>query len=170
MDSQGAIRGGQVEQICDVIEQFQLPRVEVETNGLGTHVPAILRGALRRRNLQAGVTEKASTQNKQKRILAGLEPPLRSGYLHAHTSVLAVIEEQMRDWNAAATDQADDYLDCAAGAILAEPVRIGTQVSPPRTSVKEFGLWQPATSVYMVEFDDGHADREAQYGGMFTPG
>lgn len=158
MTDDGAIRGGQVEAICDVIEQFQLPRIEVETNGVGTHVPAILRGALRRRGLNAGVSEKASTQNKQRRILAGLEPPLRSGYLHAHTSVLATVTEQMRDWNAAATDQADDFIDCAAGAILAEPVRIGQTVAPPREKVKEFGLWRPSSTVHTVEVEDRISD------------
>lgn len=158
MTDDGAIRGGQVKAICDVIEQFQLPRIEVETNGVGTHVPAILRGAFRRRGLAAGVSEKASTQNKQRRILAGLEPPLRSGYLHAHTSVLAVVTEQMRDWNAAATDQADDYIDCAAGAILAEPVRIGQTVAPPREKIKEFGLWRPNTATFEVTYEDRTAD------------
>ena len=75
-------------------------------------------------------------------------------HLHAHTSVLAVVGEQMRDWNAAATDQADDYLDCAAGAILAEPVRIGQTVAPPREKVKEFGLWRPASQVYEAQLED----------------
>lgn len=153
VDQNGAIRGGQVEQICDVIERFQLPRIEVETNGVGTHVPAILRGALRRRGLQCGVAERASTMNKQKRILAGLEPPLRSGYLWAHVSVLAIVEDQMRDWNPAFTDQADDYLDCAAGAILAEPVRIGQLVAPPKESLRQFGDWRPGGGVCEVEMD-----------------
>lgn len=156
VDHLGAIRGGQVAQICDLVEQFQLSRIEVETNGIGGHVPAILRGALKARGLQCGVVEKASTTNKQKRILTGLEPPLRSGYLHAHSSVIAAIGEQMRDWNAAVTDQADDFLDCFAGAILAEPVRIGVTVAPPKERRERFGDWRPDTAVHEVtlDFDD----------------
>lgn len=152
VDEQGMIRGGQVEKVCDLVEQFELSRVEVETNGIGGHVPSILRGALRRRNLPCGVSEIASTGNKNKRILNAFEPVLRSGYLHVHSSVLAVIEHQMRDWNPAVSDQPDDYLDAAAGAIMSEPVRIGKRVAPG-TARDHYGWQAGEGSTVEVQWD-----------------
>lgn len=160
---QGQIDGGQVEQICDVIRDFHLTRVDVETNGLGTHVPAVLRGALKRRKMRCAVIADEVKGNKNADILAGLETPLRSGYLWAHTSVLAAIEDQMRDWKPDVTDQPDDYLDCGARAILAEPVRIGQRVIEIATARTEkiVGIptgvspddWRPSTGVYEVTLD-----------------
>src|SRR5690606_3933605 len=37
------IIGGQVWQICDVVERLNLPRVTVETNGIGQFAPTVLR-------------------------------------------------------------------------------------------------------------------------------
>lgn len=147
----GEIMGGQVEQICDVVRDFELTRIEVETNGIGGHVPSILRGAIKRRGLPCAVREVASTGNKNKRILAALEPPLRSGVLWVHTSVLATVEHQMRDWNPAVSDQPDDYLDCAAGAITAEPVRIGRKVTTKEE--RKAMNWQPVQGVHDIELD-----------------
>lgn len=151
----GVVQGGQVDQICDVIEQFQIGRIDVETNGIGGHVPSILRGAIKRRRLACGVGEDAVRSNKNADILAALEPPLTSGYLWAHVSVIDTIERQMRDWNPAVTEQPDDHLDCAARAILAEPVRIGKVVGqkggiPPRPSLQD---WRPNGGVHEVELD-----------------
>jgi len=164
VDDGGRIEGGQVEQICDVVQKFQLSRIDVETNGIGGHVPAILRGALKRRGLACGVGEVPSTGDKNLRILGALEAPLRSGYLWAHVSVLEVVEHQMRDWNPAVRDQPDDHLDAGAGAILAEPVRIGKRVTPARgvpgrgeSARTRAGSapddWRPSAGVFEVEFE-----------------
>jgi hypothetical protein len=167
VDGAGAIRGGQVEQVCDLLQQFQLTRVDVETNGIGGHVPSILRGAIKRRGLPVAVREVASTGNKNRRILSALEPPLRSGYLWAHVSVLDTIEHQMRDWNPAITDQPDDYLDAGAGAIAAEPVRIGKVVTSREQRAARPG-WQPAAGTFEAQWDDSEgarAERAAAIGG-----
>jgi len=100
-DDDGALHGGQVDQVCDVVAQFYLSRVDVETNGIGGHVPAILRAALKRRRLPCGVRETPASGNKNRAILEAIEPPLRSGYLWAHSSVEATVRQQMRDWNPA---------------------------------------------------------------------
>lgn len=157
VDDAGVIQGGQVETICDVIERFHLGRIDVETNGSGTHVPSILRGALKRRRLQCAVREDAVSSNKNRDILAALQPPLMSGYLWAHTSVLEVVQEQMRSWNPAVREQPDDYLDAAARAILAEPARIGRVVptgksggKPPAHRPQD---WRPNGGVHEIELD-----------------
>jgi hypothetical protein len=160
----GQIEGGQVEQIVDVIEQFELGRIEVETNGIGGHVPSILRGALKRRRVVCGVSEVHTKGNKNARILSAFEPPLSAGYLWAHVSVIDVVEDQMRDWNPAVDDQADDHLDAGAGALAAEPVRIGKAVSADRgvpgrgqMSRTRDGVapddWRPNAGVFEVEFE-----------------
>ena len=43
------IVGGQVRQICDLVDRLKLPRVSVETNGIGGFAPTVLRAALKQR-------------------------------------------------------------------------------------------------------------------------
>jgi len=86
----------------------------------------------KRRNIHCGVRELHESQNKNKRILATLEAPLLSGYLHAHQSVLQVNGQEspqvkeMRLFDPSVTNNKDDYVDSLAGAISAEPIRIGS--------------------------------------------
>jgi hypothetical protein len=147
------IVSGQVMQACDIIEKYQVPQIYVETNGLGTFVPKILRKAIKQRRLQCAVLEVNATGNKNEKILAGLEPPLKSGVLWAHTEVLdGPVWDQMQDFNPAVKNQPDDYLDSAASAILQAPVRIGQVVgglagNSPRED------WRPGTGVHEVELE-----------------
>lgn len=145
-DAQGRVTGGTVMQVCDVVEQFQLSRVDVETNGIGGHVPNILRGALKARKLACGAKEVNAEGQKNARILGAIEPGLRSGTLWAHVSVIEAVEAQMREWNPAVQKQPDDYLDCAAGAILAEPVRVGKVVASASDTVRR--EWRPGPGTY----------------------
>ena len=133
-DEAGNINGGQVWQLCDLIEEFSVQRITVETNGIGNFAPASLKGALKARRIRCGVTEHHSTGQKNKRILEALEGPLLSGLLWVHTSVIDTPEEgenssvqykQFRMFNPAITEQADDYLDSLAGAVVDQPERVG---------------------------------------------
>ena len=124
------ITSGQVMQACALIEKFSIPNVYVETNGVGAFVPQLLRQALKQERLRCGVTDVPAKGNKNDRILAGLEGPLKSGVLWAHVDVLdGPLWDQMKDWNPAVKEQPDDGLDSGAGAILQAPVRIGRAVS-----------------------------------------
>ena len=133
-DAQGNIIGGQVWQLCDLIEQFNIPSVTIETNGIGNFAPAALKGALKARRIRCGVKEEHSVGNKNKRILEALEGPLMSGLLWVHTSVIDTPEEgenssrqykNMRMFNPATNNQPDDDLDSLAGAITDSPERVG---------------------------------------------
>jgi hypothetical protein len=131
-DDDGNIVGGQVWQLCDLIEEFKLTNVVIETNGIGGFAGSSLKGALKKRRIRCGVTEQHAVQNKNKRILEALEGPLLSGLLWAHISVLenekgedSPEAKQMREWNPAISSQPDDYLDSSAGAIVLAPERIG---------------------------------------------
>lgn len=160
-DDKGKINGGQVWQLCDLIKKYKLTRVTVETNGIGGFFPTVLKNCLKVRKLRCGVTEIHSTGQKNKRILGALEGPLNSGVLWAHISVLedengddSVEAKQMRMFNAAVTDQDDDYIDALAGAVSDEPIRIGKT-----HNTVEYGTyqtWRENSGVYeaTVDFDD----------------
>ncbi|MFW2012686.1 phage terminase large subunit [Acinetobacter bereziniae] len=132
-DDSGEIIGGQVWLLCDLIENFNIPCITIETNGIGKFAPAALKAALKKRRIRCGVKEHHSVGQKNKRILDGIEGPLISGLLWAHVSVLDTHEgentsdqfKQMRMFNPAISDQEDDYLDSLSGAITDSPERIG---------------------------------------------
>lgn len=133
-DDHGHIVGGQVWQLCDLIEEFNIPSITIETNGIGNFAPATLKGALKARRIRCGVKEIHNSGSKNKRILEAIEGPLMSGLLWVHTSVIDTPEEgenssrqykNMRMFNPAITDQPDDDLDSLAGAITDSPERVG---------------------------------------------
>lgn len=149
------ITGGQVHQLCDLIEALKLPRVTIETNGIGKFSPAILKGTLKQRRLRCGVAEENSTTKKNKRILEAMEPLLTSeDQLWAHVSVMdGPLPAQMRDWNPAITDQPDDYIDAAAGAVSETPERIMRAVSPKDDGIPTDSggdSWRPTSGVHQV--------------------
>lgn len=144
--------GGQVMQLCDLIERFEVPRVTVETNGIGKFAPAILRMAIKQRRLKCAVAEVDATANKEKRILEALEPLISSGMLWAHVSVLdGPLWDQMKEWSPAVTGQADDLLDAGAGAVTDQPARIGQSVR--NAEPVERDDWRPSSGVYEVALD-----------------
>lgn len=151
LDDDGKIIGGQVWQICDVVEGLRLPRVTIEDNGVGAHTPNLLRGAMKaRRIINCGVKAVTSTLNKQKKILGAFQAPLSGGYLWAHVSVIETVHDMMRDWIPSETDQPDDHLDAGATAILDEPVRVGGQSSKNSNGTPRED-WRPSAGVFEVE-------------------
>lgn len=150
------IIGGQVMQACALIERFNIPNVYVETNGNGAFVPQLLRQALKQEGLRCGVTDVQVGQNKNARILDGLEPPMKSGVMWAHVDVLdGPMWDQMKDWNPEIKEQPDDYLDSGAGAILQAPVRIGRMVREKAeiSAVGEREDWRPSGGVHEVTLE-----------------
>lgn len=160
-DADGRVIGGQVWQLCNIIKEFHLSKVTIETNGIGNFAPAALKAALKTRGIRCGVTEQHSTKSKNKRILDGIEGPLISGLLWAHVSVLedengedSAQVKQMREFNPAITDQPDDYLDSLAGAIVEAPERVGKSLN--QTDYEETPNWRTNGGVHeaALEFDD----------------
>jgi len=146
------ITGGQVMQVCDLIAKYAIPQIYVETNGVGSFVPQLLRKAIRQRKLVCGVIERAATVNKNEKILAGLEGPLKSGVLWAHVDVLdGPVWDQMQQFNPVVKNQPDDYIDSGASAILEAPVRIGKLVGNPTPDERHD--WRPSTGVHEVTLE-----------------
>lgn len=118
---------GDIDEQCLAVRALvlnhHLPHIIVETNGVGGFVPQVLLKHLS--GITCGVTALPAKGEKNGRILTALEAPLSGRFLWAHTSVLdGPVWDQMRTWNPAVKDQPDDYLDAAAGAIAATPVRV----------------------------------------------
>lgn len=149
-DDGTTITGGQVSQLCDLVERLSIPRVTVETNGIGGFAPAVLKAALKQRRLVCGVSEEQSVTNKAKRILEAIEPLLLSNMLWAHVSVHdGAAAEQMRGFNPAASSQVDDDIDAVAGAITDAPERIQSHRHNDRNLTDQGGQnWQQNAGVY----------------------
>ncbi len=147
------ITGGQVMQLCDLVENFHIPRIVVETNGIGGFAPAVLKAALKQRRLTCGVAEEMAVENKNKRILEAYEDVMSSGMLWAHVEVLdGPFWDQMKDFNPETKNQADDYIDAGAGAITDTPERIKVSVreSDP---VPRSENWRANAGVHEVAFE-----------------
>lgn len=148
------IVGGQVWQLCDLVEELNLPRIVVETNGIGTFAPAVLKAALKQRRLVGvGVGVEQAVANKSRRILEAWEPLLTShGQLWAHMSVLrGPLWDQMKDWIPTAPNQKDDYLDAGAGALSDTPERIIQIVGNPNASPRDD--WRHSAGEHEVVFE-----------------
>ncbi|KAB0665661.1 phage terminase large subunit [Oryzomonas japonica] len=141
----------QCQQVVPVVKAFQLRSIDVETNGPGGFVPAILRRHLKSAGLACAVVPKWSKQNKNLRILDALETPLSGSFLYAHQSVLqGPVPAQMREWDATNPDNEDDYLDAASGAISTTPVRIGNHVPPVGDAGDD---WRPGSGTHEAQSD-----------------
>lgn len=141
------IISGQVMQLVDLIAEFRVPRVTIETNGIGGLAPDFLKQALKQRRIHCGVAEVHATQNKNVRILEALSPLIDSQMLWAHVSALdGPLWDQAKDWNPAVAQQPDDLLDAGSGAVTDQPARIGQlsgNVDPDRGDD-----WRPSAGAY----------------------
>lgn len=146
--------GGQVLQLVSVVKELRLPRVVIETNGIGGFAPSWLKAALKQNKLICGVQAEQAVANKNKRILEAFDGPLSSGMLWAHTSVLeGPAKNQMRDWNPAVQNQPDDYIDSAAGAIAETPERVGRLSGDWNPSQGPGHDWRPSGGIHEVEVE-----------------
>ncbi len=151
-DKKGVPCGGQVWQLCDLIKAFRVPRVTIETNGIGGYAPAFLKAALKRRELRSAVKEIDAVANKNKRILEALEPLIQSGLLWAHVDVInGPLWDQMKDWNPAIKEQPDDLLDAGAGAVTDQPARIGQFLENSNPQAQDD--WRPSADSHTYELE-----------------
>jgi hypothetical protein len=149
-DPDGKLVGGQCLQIRNLVLRYQIPAIDVETNGPGGFVPPILRRALA--GTGCGVREQFSVQDKRSRILDAFEPALSSRFLWAHVSVTdGPAWDQLKDFNPGARNQPDDYIDAGAGAIAQTPVRFGKVIGQPADGHRSD--WRPANGVHEVTLD-----------------
>jgi hypothetical protein len=142
-DPEGSAEADQLcREAARFVREIEAPAITVEDNGLGKMVPGLLRKALAPIDPTIAVVAHHSTAPKAARILAALDVPLAAGLLHAHASVCdGPFVEELRNWTPnAKAGAADDGLDAVAGAILAEPTRLGPFPRKPGTH----GAWRPS--------------------------
>jgi hypothetical protein len=112
-------------QVAAFTDEYFLPSVAVETNGLGKFLPGLLRGVMREQGADCAVIEHHSRQAKAHRILEAFDAVLAAGRLHVHCSVLgSAFVTEMREWRPDIPHCRDDGLDAVAGCLLNEPVRL----------------------------------------------
>jgi hypothetical protein len=157
-DDGKTIIGGQVMGLCALVKEFNLPRVTIETNGIGKFSPSVVKAALKQQGLMnVGVKEVDAVTNKNRRILEALEPLLLSdGQLWAHQSVMdGPLPPQMREWNPGVKEQPDDYLDALAGSVSETPERIATKAVPGKILPSgRADDWRPNAGVHEVSLTD----------------
>lgn len=140
----------QCRQIAAVCKELQLPRVVVETNGLGSMAVQVLRKEVKR--LGVGVEDLHETADKNKRILDAFEAPLSARVIWAHESTIAAVHDEMKDWRPEVKEQPDNHLDAGAGALKDQPMRIGRSIGVPVPG-QPAGAWRPNHGTVEVEID-----------------
>lgn len=115
----------QCEAVVELVRSFHLPAIAVETNGLGSFLPGLLREAMRKAGAGVAVVGVASHKPKDQRIVEALDAPLAAGRIHAHRSVWDTpLIREMREWRPGKHCKVhDDGLDAVAAAVAMEPHR-----------------------------------------------
>lgn len=111
--------------IVKLAQDYYLPSIAVETNGIGRFLPSILRREISQARLPCAIIEKTSTRSKDIRILESFDAVMAARALHIHKRVLQTpFVTEMQEWRPGTSKSHDDGLDAVAGALSLEPVRI----------------------------------------------
>ncbi len=124
----------QCDKVLDFMARHGLRRIAIETNGIGNALPEIMRDVATRRSMPINVIKITNSQNKETRILDGIEPVLTTGRLYMHNRVRAsLLCAEMADWTPMGGAAHDDGLDALAGAMRITPIPVrGGGIGPPR--------------------------------------
>jgi len=143
-------------QLCRQVAAFlgrnHLPAVTLETNGLGKFLPGLLRREIAAAGLACAVIPKASSRNKDLRIVDAFDAVLAAGRLHAHRGVWDTpFITEMREWRPGGRTP-DDGLDAVSGCLLSEPVRL-SRPAPPPSGLREPGRWRAGAGSFVADTD-----------------
>lgn len=112
-------------EIVKLVERFYIPAVNIEINGIGKFLPAILRRELGKKNISCAVLEHSSRENKAERIIGAFDAVMAARCLSVHEDVRATpFLSEMLEWQPQKKSGYDDGLDAVAGALSLEPVRL----------------------------------------------
>ncbi len=119
----------QCRQVIEFVTRLHLPKVVIESNGIGRFLPGLLRSEIVAANLPIAIEAVHSTRSKDLRIVDAFDAPLAAGRLYAHASVMgSPFIDEMREWRPGANVR-DDGLDAVAGCLLSEPVRLPRRIA-----------------------------------------
>jgi hypothetical protein len=142
-------------QVATFARDLHIPTVRVEDNGLGQHLPGLLRQEIRTLGFRVTVVAATSVRTKDSRILGAFDALLAAGQLSAHRSVWrSPFIAEMREWRPRGKTR-DDALDAVAGCLLAEPVRLPRRAPAFVADPTPKPDWRPGAGQYMAktEFD-----------------
>lgn len=138
----------QCRHVAKIARDLFIPRIHIETNGIGKFLPAILRNELKAARLDVAVTEEISRKAKADRILEAFDAVMAAQSLHVHESVYDTpFITEMQEWKPSDKNAPDDGLDAAAGALSAEPLRI------KKNYEGGVRLWRPAGDSHKARTD-----------------
>ncbi len=111
--------------VCDLLENYFVPLIAVETNGIGMFLPGMLKNMLGEMGNGCSVLNITSRRPKNVRISEAFEVVLAARTLNVHRTALAnSFLQELKDWSPKKKHQADDALDAVAGALTLSPHRI----------------------------------------------
>jgi len=111
--------------VADIVKRHYLPMVTVETNGIGSLLPGILRSACRKLRVNAAIKTINNRKSKKQRIIEGYDAVLAAKRLYIHESVKRTpYIMEMREWRPDQSNAKDDGLDAVAGALSLHPERV----------------------------------------------
>ena len=126
----------QCERVLDFMSQYNMRRINVETNGIGNALPEILRDSAAHRGFGLVVSGVVNNKRKSDRIIDTLEPILSTGRLYCASRVQSTpLLAEMMGWSPAGYTTHDDGIDAVAGAILATPTPVHPIARVGRTFV-----------------------------------
>jgi len=115
----------QCKKIAMLAQEYHVPSLTLEINGIGKFLPAILRREMAGARVPCVVREITSTRPKDIRILEAFDAVLAARALYAHDSVRRTpFIAEMQEWRPGRSGNRDDGLDAVAGALSLEPVRL----------------------------------------------
>lgn len=115
----------QCNQVADLIEEYHLPQIRIETNGIGKFLPELLKKTLQERHIICAVLPMHSHIPKAVRITESLDARLANGSMWFHERIKQTpLMEELASWTPDARQMHDDGLDALAGCLLSEPVRL----------------------------------------------
>ncbi|NCO02712.1 MAG: phage terminase large subunit [Alphaproteobacteria bacterium] len=115
-------------QQCDIIAnlvmRYFVPRLAIETNGIGTFLPGTLKQVFKKLKVPCAILPQHNKDKKSTRILEAYDALMAAKSLYVHRSVRATpYLMEMAEWQEAKTNNKDDGLDAVAGALSLEPMR-----------------------------------------------
>lgn len=125
----------QCDMVLDFMNQYDLRRIAIETNGIGNALPEIMRDVAAKRGENVYIQKIINSRNKESRILDAIEPLLTTGRLFAHARLQgSPLMSEMLGWSPLGATGHDDGLDAVAGALMMTPYVL----RPPGSIVRPF--------------------------------
>lgn len=114
----------QCEVIANLVMRYFVPRLAIETNGIGGFLPGTLKQVFKKYKVPCAILEKHSSEKKSTRILEAYDALMAAKSLYVHNAVKATpYLMEMAEWQEAKSNNKDDGLDAVAGALSLEPMR-----------------------------------------------